>query len=523
MTVRKFFLLYSLLLMSVLVGGLLGYRALITIPQLEKNVLAYQQREISAVFHTLDNQFEVLKTLNYDYAVWDNSYDFLTELSEEFIEENFIPDTFISLKIDGVYYVSLQGGEVWGMGFDWVEEEILNFEGLSDVYPLLQQRLRDIELSATSDHVPQIHGFLPTSEGLSVYAATMLRHSDKSGPDIGFLLFVRKLRPSVIDKVSQLAGVKIKNSAVIIGELQARKNLLSQPNVNTIQKSRYYFFAGIHDEPLLNLDVEHSLFTDLKLIDSQTMSIIALLAILPISLQILVNASLVRPLTHSIDSVGKMLGSGQLETLKSSAVISEINTLNEDFNHLINTITKQRNLMENLSFLDGLTNIANRRAFEKAFSANWQAMLRNKTPLALLMCDIDYFKPYNDNYGHQAGDKALIEVAQALHNRIARPHESVSRYGGEEFVIILPLTNITQCQQVIDAVQNLIAVLNIKHEHSYVSNVLTISIGASVIENVDDSLTKCTEEDFLKSADAALYKAKYEGRNRAVIQPFTFP
>ena len=75
----------------------------------------------------------------------------------------------------------------------------------------------------------------------------------------------------------------------------------------------------------------------------------------------------------------------------------------------------------------------------------------------------------------------------------------------------------------IDAVQNLIAVLNIKHEHSYVSNVLTISIGASVIENVDDSLTKCTEEDFLKSADAALYKAKYEGRNRAVIQPFTFP
>jgi diguanylate cyclase (GGDEF)-like protein len=148
-------------------------------------------------------------------------------------------------------------------------------------------------------------------------------------------------------------------------------------------------------------------------------------------------------------------------------------------------------------------------------------MLRNKTPLAVLMCDIDFFKPYNDNYGHLAGDKALIEVAQALHNRISRPYESVSRYGGEEFVIILPLTDSHQCQKVIDAIQNLIAALKIKHGHSKVSDVLTISIGASVIDNVDDFLKKCSEEDFFKTADAALYQAKNEGRNQSVMHSFS--
>jgi diguanylate cyclase (GGDEF)-like protein len=523
MTARKFFLLYSFLLMSVLVGSLLSYRALITIPELEKNVLAYQQREMSAVFHALDNKFEVLKTLNYDYAIWNNSYEFMTGLSEDFINENLITDTFISLKIDGVYYVNVQGEVAWGMGFDWVTEETLEFKNLSEVFPILWQRFLNEKLLLTNDNVPQASGFLPTNEGLVMYTATMLRHSDKSGPEIGFLMFVRKLRPRVIDKISQLAGVKIKNTAVISLDSQDRKNILSQPTVNAIQKSRAYFLPGINDEPLLNLDIQHSLSADLKLIDNQTLSIIALLALLPISLQILVYVSFVKPLTHSIDTVGKNLSNGDLKMLKSSALITEVKTLNEEFNHLINTITEQKNMMEKLSLLDGLTNIANRRSFEKAFSTSWQAMLRNKTPLAVLMCDIDFFKPYNDNYGHQAGDKALIEVAQALHNRIARPHESVSRYGGEEFIIILPLTNSQQCQKVIDSVQNLIAALKIKHEYSQVSDVLTISIGASVIDNVDSFLTTCNEDDFFKTADTALYQAKNEGRNRSVIHAFSDP
>jgi diguanylate cyclase (GGDEF)-like protein len=521
MTLRKFFLLYSVLLMSVLVGTLLTYRALVSIPKVKSNVLAYQQREMSTVFLSISNQLEFLQTINYDYAVWNESYAFLNDVDPQFIEDNFIPDTFISLKIDGVLYVNLQGAAVWQMGFDWQEETEIDFAIQPQVNAQLLQQLLKVNITSNDYLVPQVSGFLYTKAGPVLYSATLLRHSNKSGPDIGFLLFIRKLRPGVIAHVSKLAGVKISSYGQTQTQTLGREDLMRSPKVTDIKQVRHYFVGDINGNTVLNLDVEHSLYEELKLIDSQTLSIIALLAIIPISLQLLVNFSLLRPLTHSINTVGQMLEKGQLKTLKNSAMIREINVLNEELNQLIETITEQKNIMENLSLLDGLTNIANRRYFEKHFATTWQAMLRNNEPLAVLMCDLDYFKPYNDNYGHQAGDDALIAVAQALNKRIARPHELVARYGGEEFVIILPATNYVQCQQVIEAIQHVIAELNIRHDFSAVSNLITMSIGAATIERADESLRNCNADDFLRLADQALYQAKREGRNRYIIQGFS--
>lgn len=201
-------------------------------------------------------------------------------------------------------------------------------------------------------------------------------------------------------------------------------------------------------------------------------------------------------------------------------MISEINILNRNFNRLIHMVAEQRNEMESLSLLDGLTGIPNRRAFEMAFSTAWRAMLRNKEPMAVLMCDIDYFKPYNDNYGHQAGDAAITAIANALHNRIARPNDFVARYGGEEFVVVLPNTNAHQCQQLLDDVLCVIAELAIKHEYSDVSNIVSLSIGVSVISSVDENLQNRNEGELLKKADNALYQAKNAGRDRYVIQDF---
>lgn len=519
MTLRKFFLLYSILLMLVLVGVFLGYRALVSIPKVKSNVLAYQQREVSTVYQSLDNQFELLRTINYDYAVWNDSYSFYADQNDDFINDNFIPDTFVSLKIDGIYYISLQGDKVWGMGFDWEKEEELNFESEYNAYSIIAGRLLDVLKSPA--HGQQISGFLQTNVGPTMYSASLLRHSDNTGPDIGALIFLRKLRPGVITKVAKLAGVKISSSLPIQSERTLREDLMKGPAVSSIMPKRYYYIGDVRDEPVIYLDVEHSLYEELKLVDSQTLSIIALLAIIPISLQLLVNFSLLKPLTHSINTVGQMLEKGQLKVLKNTALISEINTLNQDFNQLIETVTEQKDMMENLSLLDGLTNIANRRSFEKHFATTWQAMMRNNDPLAVLMCDIDYFKPYNDNYGHLAGDNALIMVVQALQKRIARPHELVARYGGEEFVIILPSTNYVQCQQVIEAIQNLLAELNIRHEFSEVSNIMTMSIGAATIEHANESFRNCNADDFLRVADKALYQAKREGRNRYVIERFS--
>jgi diguanylate cyclase (GGDEF)-like protein len=521
MSLRKFFFLYSVLLMLVLVGALLTYRALVSIPLLKSNVLAYQQREMSTVFLSFNSQFEFLQAINYDYSVWNDSYDFIKDLSPEFINNNFIADTFISLKIDAVSYVNQQGEVVWNMGFDWEQEKEIDIGIKPEFNKQVLKKLLEIKSSDNNYTVPQMSGFMLSNIGPTLYSATLLRHSDKSGPNVGFLLFARKLRRGVMAAVSKLAGVKISSSSQATDAVLQGKNLMLMPEITDIKKTRHYFVGDINGQPVLNLDIEHSLYEELELLDNQTLSIIALLAIIPLSLLLLVNFSLLRPLIHSINTVGHMLEKEQLKRLKSTALITEINTLNQDFNQLIDTISEQRNVMENLSLHDGLTNIANRRAFEKHFITSWQSMLRNNEPLAVLMCDIDFFKPYNDNYGHLAGDSALIAVAQALHKRIARPHELVARYGGEEFVVILPLSQYAQCKQVIEAIQSLIQELNIQHDFSAVSNILTMSIGAAIIEHADEKLRNSNPDDFLRLADNALYQAKSEGRNRFVIKTYS--
>ena len=172
---------------------------------------------------------------------------------------------------------------------------------------------------------------------------------------------------------------------------------------------------------------------------------------------------------------------------------------------------QQTNLkLELLSNIDGLTQIANRRRFNDYFLIEWQHHQREQKPLALLLIDIDYFKLYNDAYGHQSGDACLIQVAQAIAKVPQRVVDLVARYGGEEFGVILPNTNIEGALLVAESIQEAIANLAIPHQSSLVSDRLTLSVGvASLIPTTEESI-----EILIAHADEALYAAKKRGRNR---------
>ena len=166
--------------------------------------------------------------------------------------------------------------------------------------------------------------------------------------------------------------------------------------------------------------------------------------------------------------------------------------------------------MQKLSMLDSLTGIANRRKFKKQIDDEWERAKRNGSPLSMLLLDIDYFKRYNDTYGHQAGDDTLIKVAQTLSRICKRPGDLVARYGGEEFVIILSDTTLEGAIRIAEKAKEAIEKKKIAHRKSTVSEYITISIGvASVIPTA-----KLTHEDVLNSADKVLYVAKRNGRNR---------
>lgn len=165
--------------------------------------------------------------------------------------------------------------------------------------------------------------------------------------------------------------------------------------------------------------------------------------------------------------------------------------------------------LHRLATLDGLTQIANRRRFDEYLAQEWRRHVRSRLSLSLILCDIDYFKQYNDTYGHQAGDDCLKQVAQKMHRTVKRATDLVARYGGEEFAVILPDTNIDGAVNVAQDIQKAVYNLQIPHNHS-VNGYITLSLGVVGLIPINQQ----SPDELVAAADKALYEAKEKGKNR---------
>jgi diguanylate cyclase (GGDEF)-like protein len=168
--------------------------------------------------------------------------------------------------------------------------------------------------------------------------------------------------------------------------------------------------------------------------------------------------------------------------------------------------------LEKLSHEDGLTNLANRRQFDLYLTNQMALARRKRQTLALVMCDVDEFKSYNDRYGHQAGDECLRLVAAALKSCCRRPTDLAARYGGEEFALILPDTAFAGAIGIAEQARQAVARLKIPHLHSPAGDFVSFSGGVSIFV----AQFNMTEAQLIQSADEALFQAKHEGRNRIV-------
>jgi two-component system, chemotaxis family, response regulator WspR len=169
--------------------------------------------------------------------------------------------------------------------------------------------------------------------------------------------------------------------------------------------------------------------------------------------------------------------------------------------------------LETLSNHDALTGVANRRYFDARLAHEWSRAMRDGTSLALILLDIDYFKLFNDCYGHLQGDTCLREVAGALQGTLKRPGDLLARYGGEEFIVLLPQTNLEGVRAVAEALRRSVDNLHIPHIASPHAQQVTISLGAATL--IPDRHN--SRELLLHVVDSALYAAKHEGRNRVKV------
>lgn len=215
------------------------------------------------------------------------------------------------------------------------------------------------------------------------------------------------------------------------------------------------------------------------------------------------------------------------DLLEEKSIVSKLNLkLQDDLSirgeieqKLLYQVEKAETLAQRLQSLsdeDALTEISNRRRFDEALIQEWNRAIRHKTPIALILCDIDFFKNYNDRYGHREGDACLKRVASVLRDNARRSGELAARYGGEEFAIILPEI----CSQALldraEVIRHDVEGLRIVHADSKVAGVITISLGmTSTVPTLETDL-----EEFINTADRALYRAKSAGRNRTVCIEF---
>ncbi len=182
------------------------------------------------------------------------------------------------------------------------------------------------------------------------------------------------------------------------------------------------------------------------------------------------------------------------------------------------TLKFQSDLLRQLVFLDGLSGVFNRRYFDQQLATEWSRAARNNSPLSLILLDVDFFKRYNDRYGHQAGDDALRNIASALKSCLRRPADLVARYGGEEFACILPETSYDDALAMAHELERRIREKQIPHEDSSVTDVITISVGIATREQGAGG----DAQGLIALADNLLYQAKNSGRGKVcggVMEP----
>lgn len=259
--------------------------------------------------------------------------------------------------------------------------------------------------------------------------------------------------------------------------------------------------------------------------------------VVAILMALVIARALARPIADISEATNR-LAKGDLTVRLEVRTFDEIGELAANFNNMTNQLVKRdealylaQEELENqvqkrteelmivneelrrISFMDGLTGIANRRYFDEILEREWQRSKRENTSLALIMLDVDFFKNYNDAYGHIAGDECLKRIAEVLKTTAKRPTDLVVRYGGEEFAIVLPDTDVQGARVVGERVRSGVEKLGIQHKMSPISKVVTASIGISVVVLAKETLPIT----MIAAADEALYQAKQSGRNQIKV------
>lgn len=488
---------------------------------------------IRRIFGALDREIFHLDQLCHDWATWNDTYEFIDALSEKYVEDNLIEDAFMANRVNLIAYFSNDGWVVWGEIYDLEAESRLSL-------PFLEDRKLDVsnpmlalqpDPSGGLSHVRS--GVLMTDYGPLIFVSRSILRSDGTGPQKGILTMGRLLTDKVLTSLRDKILVDFQVAYPLSPEAIKREKEIR----HTYQEADLTYYARKNDQQILVWAVYAdamgapafsvtyrfpreitqkgltSIRYALALVFGTAMVVLVILIVL-------LQTVVVKPLKKLTDHASRMDREGDYSIRIDLNRRDEIGRLAKTLEMMMSTIAERTEALKTaneklkqISIRDGLTGIANRRLFDEFLEREWRRMSRMKSHLSLILADVDYFKRYNDMYGHQQGDNCLVAVASAIAAQVRRPADLAARYGGEEFAIILPDTDIEGASHVAEQIRRAVVDMRIAHEGCKTAEFITLSLGVNtIVPGPEDDM-----RTFVDEADQALYQAKRAGRNQSSL------
>lgn len=501
LTIRQLFILISLLYSLVMVIALVAVHAGWIYPEKVEEARRSQQRELSSIDRQIGHFLDEMSIFAQDQATRKEVTNSLLSGAFQTAEDTFTPAYFDRLNIHGLV-ISDQKGKIV-TAYTYENHQVNRLPANQD--------MTWFSCSAHDAFKGAAPGF--GAIGTAPYMMSSASILNNNQQTMGYLTLLRQVNDTVIHSIHQSTGSTIAlTETVSTGQLLSDKIQQPKSTLTVCQPCQ----SGT---PAFCLSV-HPKLTPPPFIHQEGVITVLLFSLLPMLVSILSLGLLIEPIRKAIAMFEAHGKNGAIEPihLSSPIKIQEFEQLSNAYNAIAHQVSDQQNRLETLSNTDRLTGIPNRRAFDESVQEAWNRILRRNHSIALVMIDIDYFKIYNDHFGHQAGDDVLKQVAAALRSCSQRADEIVARYGGEEFALIIYINDAVELNNYRQRLKEVISDLNIDHPRSPAGGKLTISAGIAWIKDSGSWLSKMTSGQWVKYADIALYDAKFSGRNCAMIQ-----
>ena len=482
-------------------------------------------QNLSRTNKSIHNEIRRLDDVCHDWSAWDDTYEFMENGSQEYINSNLTLESLITADLNLILFLKTNGEMFWGEIYDSSHEKKIQLQAFSENSSWIHTDI--ISDFNSFEYIENAYkrGVLLTEKGPIMLAARPIITSGHKGPSHGTLIMGRFMTESIINKLKKETKVDF-NIHLCNDKLPFKlKKIMNEINPSSVHILKdtydnifmYDSFPSIRSSPAFLIEVIFPRKIARQGIKTVKYSLIFLVLsgfIIMLVIFILIEKIVIKPMINMSRHV-KRIEAGSYDLRLDMTRKDAIGELANSFDKMIAKIELQTDQLEKLSSIDGLTGMFNRRIFDETLESEWKRMIRGKKYLSVIMCDVDFFKLFNDNYGHQEGDKCLRSIADAIKETLKRPSDFAARYGGEEFVVLLSDTSPEDAHHIAEEIREKIHNLKIRHDKSQRDKYVTLSLG---ISSVIPSKELCPMK-LVKTADQALYESKKKGRNTVLFKP----